>query len=258
MPRNTCEKFKIRYPTIVFGFVEQVSFRDLSCTYSIRAVQDESVHLPERLEVALEDLWPTIIQENPDLNIERTADIVDRLRFFYSHVWMPWDNDNDDDFNWVEKHLQPRLKLCFDLREKQLSRSVTYFVRSLIAEAKYIQQVKENIEEEIFDDDGDKKALPKQTVKQLMQMHLRLTVIRSHIEMLENPDMSAIYEEVDFKISKSAEELLSARDEVRNMNPSYHIVILPNNFHKQAEILKNVEGAIAENSLVFFNHSLQV
>lgn len=46
----------------------------------VTRVQDDDVHIPENHEVPLEDLWPTIEQENPELNIERTADCIDQLR----------------------------------------------------------------------------------------------------------------------------------------------------------------------------------
>jgi hypothetical protein len=43
-------------------------------------VQDDGVKLPKRNIVYLEELWPTKTQENSALDIERTADCVDKLR----------------------------------------------------------------------------------------------------------------------------------------------------------------------------------
>lgn len=60
--------------------MNNVYFQDLIADFSISAVQDDDVHLPEIHEVPLEDLWPTIDQENSELNIERTADCIDELR----------------------------------------------------------------------------------------------------------------------------------------------------------------------------------
>lgn len=86
--RATCEQYKIKYPTVVLGTVNNVYFQDLMADFSINAVQDDDVHLPEIHEVPLEDLWPIIDQENKELNIERTADCVDELRFVrnFEHV----------------------------------------------------------------------------------------------------------------------------------------------------------------------------
>lgn len=65
---------------MVLGTVNNVYFQDLMADFSISAVQDDDVHLPEIHEVPLDDLWPTIDQENTELNVERTADCIDELR----------------------------------------------------------------------------------------------------------------------------------------------------------------------------------
>lgn len=60
--------------------VNNVFFQDLKADFAVIAVQDDDIHLPERYEVPLEDLFPTIEQENTELNIDRTADCLDELR----------------------------------------------------------------------------------------------------------------------------------------------------------------------------------
>lgn len=72
----------------MYGTVNNVYFQDLLAEFSVLAVQDDDVHIPEVHEVPLEDLWPTIDQENPELNIERTADCVDELRYLIECVEM--------------------------------------------------------------------------------------------------------------------------------------------------------------------------
>lgn len=84
MNRATCEYYKVKYPTVVLGTVNNVYFQDLIAEFSINAVQDDDVHLPTNHEVPLEDLWPTINQENTELDIERTANVIDELRFISS------------------------------------------------------------------------------------------------------------------------------------------------------------------------------
>lgn len=49
-------------------------------------VQDDDVHLPQIHEVPLDDLWPTLDQENTELNIERTADCIDELRLVFQSI----------------------------------------------------------------------------------------------------------------------------------------------------------------------------
>lgn len=78
--RAVCESLDIKYPTIVLGVVNNVLFKELKAEFMVTRVQDNDVHIPEHHEVPLEDLWPTVEQENPELNTERTADCIDQLR----------------------------------------------------------------------------------------------------------------------------------------------------------------------------------
>lgn len=69
--------------------VNSVMFTALKAEFSVIAVQDDDVHIPEINEVALEDLWPIKEQENTALNIEATANCIDMLRYntFFSKVF---------------------------------------------------------------------------------------------------------------------------------------------------------------------------
>lgn len=80
IPRVICEEFKINYPTVVYGNVECVVYKELRAIFKVIAVQDDNIHLPEEHDVALEDLWPTKQQENSAVNAEMTAKCIDSLR----------------------------------------------------------------------------------------------------------------------------------------------------------------------------------
>lgn len=75
-------------------------------------------------------------------------------RFFYRNVWMPWNNDNDEDLDWAEKRLESRIKFCFDLK-RNMSRPMADHIRVLLAEARYIQSRRELIEVEMSDDEEE-------------------------------------------------------------------------------------------------------
>lgn len=267
IPRNLCEELKVRYPTIVCGNIEHVNFRDLNAIIEITAVEDEYIHLQERHDVALIDLWPTQSQDNDELNIERTADCLDRLRFFYTHVWLPWDNDKDDDFNWVEKHLQSRIRLCFDLSQRKMNRPMASYIRSLIKEAKYIHERRKFLERDLSDDDSNKcdeeSVLEKSCLTQLMRLHLRLAMIRNDVEMLENPEMRHLYQEIKLKYSKPDKSYCETENDcgnnlVQRTEPACYIVALPSSIHDQMELLDAAKNIISQNYDIFLNHSFQV
>lgn len=139
-------------------------FSDLQAVFTVLAVQDESVHLPESNVVNLDELFVTKIQENTSLNVDITSDILDRWRFFNSYCKMPWDETENEDHDW-HKHLINRLKLYYDLKSKAIKKNFASYIRTLIKEAKYIQMRREilettvEVEEEAMADDGKENSL---------------------------------------------------------------------------------------------------
>lgn len=196
--RASCEDLDLKYPTEVYGVVSETSFSDLQATFSVESVQDENVHLPEVCQVPLEDLYPTVEQENSALNVDLTADCLDRFRFFFNYICLPWDY-NDADF--VSKHLLPRLKLIFDLKTKQLSKGLSSHIRAMIAEAKYIQSKRENLELS-FDDSCEEVDIShgecKDKARKLLELHFRMNKIKHNLDILVNSEMREIYEELKF------------------------------------------------------------
>lgn len=196
--RSSCENLNIKYPCEVYGVVADTHFDELLVVFNVESVQDDNIHLPETCQVPLEDLYPTIEQENSALNVDLTADCLDRFRFFFNYICLPWDY-NDTDF--VSKHLLPRLKLIFDLKTKQLSKGLSSHIRAMIAEAKYIQSKRENLEIS-FDESSEEVDMShgecKDKARKLLELHFRMNKIKHNLDILVNSEMREIYEELKF------------------------------------------------------------
>ena len=59
--------------------------------------------------VSLMELHPLKYQENNAINIEATHLALQKIRFLYSHLSLPWDSDIYE--NWFEVHLPVRVKM---------------------------------------------------------------------------------------------------------------------------------------------------
>ncbi|XP_053999247.1 protein nessun dorma [Hylaeus anthracinus] len=191
IPRLVCEDFQVHYPTIVVVEVEQVDFADLSALVKITAVQDE-IHLPEKYDVQLVELYPTHNQENDALDVVGTASCIDQLRFFYSYLWMPWDIDDDDNTDWVSVHLETRIRLFFDMKRGVVSKETSDIIRSLVREGREVQQKISKLEDTISEGEESHEDVDGGTACQLMKLHFRLQQIKREVEVLENPAMREI------------------------------------------------------------------
>ena len=191
IPRLVCEDFEIHYPTIVVVEVEQVDFADLSALVRITAVQDE-IHLPDKYDVPLVELYPTHKQENDALDMVGTASCIDQLRFFYNYLWMSWDIDDDDNTDWVSGHLEARIRLFFDMKRGIVSKETSDVIRSLMREGREVQQKISRLEDTISEGEEELQQVDGGTACQLMKLHFRLQQIKREMEVLENPAMREI------------------------------------------------------------------
>ncbi|XP_026123672.1 SHC SH2 domain-binding protein 1-like [Carassius auratus] len=54
-------------------------------------------------------------------DFDQTALALEHLRFFYEHIWRKWDEeDEDDDFDYFVRCVEPRLRLYYDILEDRV------------------------------------------------------------------------------------------------------------------------------------------
>ncbi|KAL3282771.1 hypothetical protein HHI36_005938 [Cryptolaemus montrouzieri] len=183
--RATCESLKIPFPTLVLVLVLNIDFPSLQALVRVIAVQDD-IQIPEKHYVPLIQLWPTKLQDRSvALNMATTAKVIDMLRFFFTHLFMPWDIE-DDESDWKTKHLESRLRLYYDMKNGVIPKVTSERLNSLLTEARRLQHKKEILEEE-FDDSVIDDISNHSHVDYLTDLHLRLLEIKSEVEILENP-----------------------------------------------------------------------
>lgn len=191
----TCEiLFNIPYPTIVLVEVIGMDISALSATVKIIAVQDD-ICLPEKHEVPLIELYPTISQKNTKLDIVGTAHCIDRLRFFYNYLWMPWDEEEDDNTDWVEQHLEQRIRLFYDMNNGVIGKETCDIIKSLVREGREIQNKIAETEMNLPDDLQYGAQVPESIEAEtceLVHYHFRLQQIKSEMDLLENPSLRGL------------------------------------------------------------------
>lgn len=87
-----------------------------------------------------------------------------------------------------------------------------------------------------------------------MRSHLRMAVIRNEIELLENPEMRQIYEEINFTQPKAVTNGLDARDR----KPQVFIVTREDTISHQMEYLSTAKTFIGDDEVVKIIPSLKV
>ncbi|KAM7406589.1 hypothetical protein PAMP_000960 [Pampus punctatissimus] len=134
------------WSTDVFDVVVEVcdvDFRDLkACVKPVLPLQCEArgCELNEeamntlleatRHKLPLQDLQ-VVYDESGDF--DQTALAIEHLRFFYKHIWRQWDEeDEDDDFDYFVRCVEPRLRLYYDILENRVPSGLVEEYQSLL------------------------------------------------------------------------------------------------------------------------------
>ncbi|KAK5648506.1 hypothetical protein RI129_003398 [Pyrocoelia pectoralis] len=219
IPRLTCEQFKIDFPVTVFVCVEQVNYQKLAATVKVLA-DDSDINLTSKhFIVSLIELWPTKKQDKScDIDVSSTANCLDILRVFYLYIFMPWDLDEDDSVNWVNEHLETRLRLFYDMRTSKFPRHTAVHLKKLLTEARHL-----HIRQKQCTGDGSNRDVINNCV--------RMMQIRNEVEFLENPLLRNA-------LLRSREHLSLTR---KSNEPSHVVVLQQGKVDDYISFLNNVK-----------------
>ncbi|XP_071515981.1 SHC SH2 domain-binding protein 1 homolog B isoform X2 [Panulirus ornatus] len=137
------------------------------------------------ITVPLMELYPLAEQENNVLDIATTAEIVEQIRFFYKHIWQPWDLE-EEKCCYDHYLITTRLKLYQDIEIGRIPAAIGSELRNLVKRADIVQKEIKRIEYasegEGFDFEVDQKD-----VACLIQLHKQMEQLKARFEMLQDP-----------------------------------------------------------------------
>ncbi|XP_046390881.1 protein nessun dorma-like isoform X2 [Ischnura elegans] len=148
---------------------------------------DEPLYATKRL-AALIELYP-IDHGNGFIDGWILADDLDKFRFFFVHMWYPWD-ETDGSESWTELVLKRRLDLLYDMVTGELSEEDSTWIRNLIAKARWNQVEIDKAADAI--DEGEDSAISNRCNGSFDSRESNVSeeeeVLPYQIERMDNPD----------------------------------------------------------------------
>lgn len=180
--------------------VLDVSMHKLESTIKILGIFDSAdlstiqespdYQLMEQLEegvrtVPLIELYP-MSEDDSEGFFLKTAVAIEYIRFFYRNIWRPWDEEDDDDVIFSEKHLTPRLKFYFDIHSGVVSETMARKAETLLQQGNAIRDKLNNLHSSMALSDSESE-FDEVDMVQSIQLRMELEDLQRQIEMLENP-----------------------------------------------------------------------
>ncbi|XP_070616366.1 SHC SH2 domain-binding protein 1 [Erythrolamprus reginae] len=116
---------------------------------------------------------------------DQTALAIEHVRFFYKHLWRSWDEEDDDDFDYFIRCVEPRLRLYYDIKEDRVSPALVsdYHSRLSQCEELYLkfQALRNNLS--ACDSDSEEGNI---SVAEGMQLYDQIERLKQKLKMIEN------------------------------------------------------------------------
>jgi len=203
------------------------------------------------VSVPLDELFPVKEQEYEGLNMNSTIVALDLLRFFYKHIWMPWDEDSDCP-DWPAQHLDNRLHLHFSLVTGTGDQATAIRLDHLMARAEQnrtalmeLEDIASLAEESHVDNEVE---VSYQMLGKMYELHQDQENIRREADMLEDPTLRMAV------INKTA----SARHEKRKDKTSGILLVWSGGpVSSMSKILTKLENEFGEQANIVIYPDLQ-
>ncbi|KAM9318938.1 SHC SH2 domain-binding protein 1 isoform 2-T2 [Pholidichthys leucotaenia] len=158
----------------------------LQCeTRGCELTEDAFVSLLEATQhkVALQQLH-VVYDESGDF--DQTALAIEHLRFFYKHIWRQWDEeDEDDDFDYFVRCVEPRLRLHYDILEDRVPAGLVSEYQSLLGNCSQCFQ-KFSVLRSSLSHDSDSE-LDNVSMVEGLKLYDQLEAFKRKLHIIENP-----------------------------------------------------------------------
>uniref|UniRef100_UPI0037E760C8 SHC SH2 domain-binding protein 1 n=1 Tax=Semicossyphus pulcher TaxID=241346 RepID=UPI0037E760C8 len=119
-------------------------------------------------------------------DFDQTALALEHLRFFYKHIWRQWDEeDEDDDFDYFVRCVEPRLRLYYDILEDRVPAGLVAEYQSLLESCSQCFQQFSALRS-ILSLDSDSE-LDNVSMVEGLKLYEQLETLRRKLHIIENP-----------------------------------------------------------------------
>ncbi|NP_001085681.1 SHC SH2 domain-binding protein 1 homolog A [Xenopus laevis] len=118
----------------------------------------------------------------------QTALAIEHLRFFYQQIWRPWDEEEEDYFDYFVRCVEPRLRLHYDILEDRIPSGLVAEYSSLLLQCEEVYMQFTNLRNNLSNKDSDSESeLDNVSMVEGMKMDNEMENLKRKLKLIENP-----------------------------------------------------------------------
>ncbi|NXF81535.1 SHCBP protein, partial [Sclerurus mexicanus] len=140
-------------------------------------------------QILLQELW-VVYDESGEF--DQTALAVEHVRFFYRCIWRTWDEEEEDDFDYFVRCVEPRLRLHYDILEHRVPSGLVADYQSLLSQCEELYEKFLNVRNSISTSDSDSEVENVSMVEGL-KLYEKVEHLKQKLKLIENPLLRYVF-----------------------------------------------------------------
>uniref|UniRef100_A0A8C6ZU07 SHC binding and spindle associated 1 n=1 Tax=Nothoprocta perdicaria TaxID=30464 RepID=A0A8C6ZU07_NOTPE len=164
----------------------------LLCESRVSTFTSESVR--ELLElkehqIPLQELW-VVYDESGEF--DQTALAIEHVRFFYKCIWRTWDEEEEDDFDYFVRCVEPRLRLHYDILEHRVPSGLVTDYQNLLSQCEDLYKKFLDLRSSMSSSDSDSEIENVSMVEGL-KLYEKIEHLKQKLKLIENPLLRYVF-----------------------------------------------------------------
>ncbi|XP_049643350.1 SHC SH2 domain-binding protein 1 [Suncus etruscus] len=159
----------------------QVSTFTLECMKGLLELKEH--RLP------LQELW--VVFDDSGL-LDQTALAVEHVRFFYQNIWRSWDEEEEDEYDYFVRCVEPRLRLHYDILEDRVPSGLIVDYRNLLSQCEESYTRFLNLRSSLSNCKSDSEQENISMVEGL-KLYSEIEQLKQKLKLIENPLLRYVF-----------------------------------------------------------------
>ncbi|NWH85120.1 SHCBP protein, partial [Aegithalos caudatus] len=156
-------------------------------SFTLECMQ-ELLELKEH-QILLQELW-VVYDESGEFG--QTALAIEHVRFFYRCIWRTWDEEEEDEFDYFVRCVEPRLRLHYDILENRVPSGLVVDYQNLLSQCEELYEKFLNVRNSISSSDSDSEAENVSMVEGL-KLYDQVEHLKQKLKLIETPLLRYVF-----------------------------------------------------------------
>ncbi|XP_050167589.1 SHC SH2 domain-binding protein 1 [Myiozetetes cayanensis] len=143
----------------------------------------------KQYQILLQELW-VVYDESGEF--DQTALAVEHVRFFYRWIWRTWDEEEEDEFDYFVRCVEPRLRLHYDILEHRVPSGLVADYQNLLSQCEDLYGKFLNVRNSISTSDSDSEVENVSMVEGL-KLYEEVEHLKQKLKLIENPQLRYVF-----------------------------------------------------------------